>query len=275
MDGKSQDSSPTLPILVTGGNNGIGFELCRQLAEMGVSVLLCARSEAKGETAVKDIKARYPKATIQSVILDVTNEGSVVNAAKELAGQQLYAIVNNAGVMSGGSSVILDTNFQGTVRVCEAFMPLLAKDGRVVNVSSASGPMFITKQPKKVQNVLCSRDVTLKQIKECAKELAAGPGTYGLSKACINAYTLVLAKKFPHFMINSCTPGYIATGLTGGRGNPVSKGTVAIKYLLFNDLNGNGRYYGSDAVRSPLDRYRDPGTPGYASDGDDNDKGSQ
>ena len=37
-------------------------------------------------------------------------------------------------------------------------------------------------------------------------------------------------------------------------------------FLLFEQLEGNGRYYGSDGRRSPLDRYRAPGTPAYAGD---------
>lgn len=31
-------------------------------------------------------------------------------------------------------------------------------------------------------------------------------------------------------------------------------------------LEGSGRYYGSDGLRSPLDRYRSPGDPPYQGD---------
>ena len=42
------------------------------------------------------------------------------------------------------------------------------------------------------------------------------------------------------------------------------EGTVSTMHLLFADgLEGSGRYYGSDAKRSPLDRYRSPGSPPY------------
>ena len=34
-------------------------------------------------------------------------------------------------------------------------------------------------------------------------------------------------------------------------------------HLLFGELTGTGRYYGSDAQRSPLDRYRTPGSAPY------------
>ena len=42
------------------------------------------------------------------------------------------------------------------------------------------------------------------------------------------------------------------------------EGTVSAMFLLFGQLEGNGRYYGSDAMRSPLDSYRAPGSPPYA-----------
>ena len=50
---------------------------------------------------------------------------------------------------------------------------------------------------------------------------AAGFGSgnaYGLSKACLNAYTVMLARQHPHLTINACTPGYIATDLTAADG---------------------------------------------------------
>jgi hypothetical protein len=44
---------------------------------------------------------------------------------------------------------------------------------------------------------------------------------------------------------------------------PPSAGARAPMHHLFGTLEGNGRYYGSDAERSPLDRYRSPGTAPY------------
>ena len=42
-----------------------------------------------------------------------------------------------------------------------------------------------------------------------------------------------------------------------------AEGARAPIHLLCGELEGNGRYYGSDAKRSPLDRYREPGSPPY------------
>ena len=108
--------------------------------------------------------------------------------------------------------------------------------------------------------------------------LALGLGElnpYGFSKACASLYTLWLARQHPGLLINACTPGYIETDLTRpaaqGRGlspadlgmKPPEQGTVAILFLLFGEPRGSGNYYGSDARRSPLDRYRAPGSPEY------------
>ena len=84
---------------------------------------------------------------------------------------------------------------------------------------------------------------------------------YGLSKACLTAYTVILAKQHPNLAINCCSPGFINTDLTAGHGatKPPEEGTVAIKHLLL----GDGWYLGSDAQRSPLHYTRDPGDPPY------------
>ena len=57
----------------------------------------------------------------------------------------LHGILNNAGIGFGkGFDATLETNFYGARRVCDAFEPLLQPDGgRIVNVASASGPIYV------------------------------------------------------------------------------------------------------------------------------------
>ena len=98
---------------------------------------------------------------------------------------------------------------------------------------------------------------------------------YGLAKACVNTYTFILSKQHPNIMMNSCSPGFIQTDLTkpwlerSGKTPeemgmlPVEKGTVAPIHLLMGNLEGNGRYYGSDSKRSPMHKARNPGEPEY------------
>ena len=73
-----------------------------------------------------------------------------------------------------------------------------------------------------------------------------------------------------------CTPflRYILTDLTAGMGATKtpeeSNCHMAPMHLLFGDVVqpevNKGRYYGSDAVRSPIDVYRGPGDPPYVGD---------
>jgi len=52
-------------IIVTGGSSGIGFEVCKYLAEGGNDVILACRSKEKGNDAVHRIKLLYPNALLQ------------------------------------------------------------------------------------------------------------------------------------------------------------------------------------------------------------------
>merc|ERR1711998_341598 len=106
-------------------------------------------------------------------------------------------------------------------------MPLLADHGRVVNVSSAAGPWFLEKAPAKVQAALTNPQVSWEQIDEHVQRLK-GSDDYGLSKACVNAFTMLLAREYPQVRVNACSPGYIPSASAAEK-----KGTVAIKYLLF------------------------------------------
>ena len=119
-------------------------------------------------------------------------------------------------------------------------------------------------------------------LHEGGGDFAAGgwgsDNAYGLSKACLNAYTIALARERPGWVVNACTPGFIETDLTRpfaeaqgttpeamGMKAPAA-GTKAAMHLLFGDVSGRGWYFGSDAVRSPLDRYRSPGDAPYEGD---------
>jgi NAD(P)-dependent dehydrogenase (short-subunit alcohol dehydrogenase family) len=201
----------------------------------------------------------------------------------------LVGIVNNAGVGSGNLASMFEVNTLGMRRVCEAFLPVLDPSrGRIVNLTSAAGPSFVATCSEEKQRFFVDEGLEWPAldafIQDCiatdgaeafaAKGLGKGD-SYGLSKACANSYTVMLARQHPHLRINACTPGFIETDMTRpfavARGKtpadmgmkPPEAGTRAPMFLLFGEPEGNGRYYGSDAVRSPLDRYRGPGDPPF------------
>lgn len=115
---------------------------------------------------------------------------------------------------------------------------------------------------------------------------------YAFSKACLNVYTIQLASQYPDMCINSITPGFIDTDLVRdvvaqrvasyympyfvgafigrissyilGTRTP-EEGTLSAIFCLFGQMDevNSGRYYGSDARRSPLNAHREPGTAAW------------
>lgn len=61
--------------LVTGGNRGIGFEICRQLAQKGIKVILTARNQQKGRVAAEKLQKEGLDVVYHQ--LDVTDEESI------------------------------------------------------------------------------------------------------------------------------------------------------------------------------------------------------
>ncbi|MDH5670540.1 MAG: SDR family NAD(P)-dependent oxidoreductase [Myxococcales bacterium] len=287
-------------ILVTGANKGIGAAIVRAILDEydDTMALLACRDRGRGEAAVAALVSERPawRERLMLVELDVGSDASVSAAAATVGGAlgssptPLYALVNNAGIGLGSNDVasVLNVNLLGPRRVCEAFVPLLDPErGRVVHISSASGPNFVNRCSPERQRFFVDPELQWSALEalidECTKlgatpeaYAAAGLGSsdaYGLSKACLNSYTMLLAREHPTLRINACTPGYIETDLTRPHASgtspaalgmkPPSAGARAAMFLLFGQPDGSGHYYGSDAVRSPLDRYRAPGDPPF------------
>jgi NAD(P)-dependent dehydrogenase (short-subunit alcohol dehydrogenase family) len=289
-------------ILITGANKGIGLATVRRLLDSydETFLLLGTRDLKKGQEALNSLVASQPgwKDRLDLIKIDVEQDDSVKSAAAEVAqkfggsSSPLYAIVNNAGIGNSqlGLNKILQVNTYGPKRVCEAFLPLLDSSiGRVVNVTSASGPSYLAGCSEEVKKILTSPEVSWTEIEafmsEClksnleseqtSKQGSGNDSSYGISKACANAYTIHLARENHKLTINACTPGFIETDLTRpiaeannktpsemGMKSP-EEGTSASIFLLMGNPSGSGQYYGSDCVRSPFDKYRSPGDPPY------------
>jgi carbonyl reductase 1 len=178
----------------------------------------------------------------------------------------------------------INVNYFGPRRVNDAFSPFLQRPGgRIVHVSSASGPMYVAEVPTTSPiKLLLAKPWTIPggiaEVDEIARNpakfLPADGSPYGASKALLNAYTVIHAKIDKDLLINAVTPGFIDTDLTAGYGakNPPSKGAEPPCYLMMDDElipnTPTGRFYGSDCVRSPLDVYRGPGDPPHEDDED-------
>ena len=286
-------------ILITGANKGIGLATVAKLLGSydETFLLLGSRDSKKGQQALNSLLDIQPewKDRLDLIQIDVEQDLSVNSAAEEVVTKfgrtpsPLYAIVNNAGIGDSmlGLNKVLQVNTFGPKRVCDAFLPLLNPSiGRVVNVTSASGPLYLAGSSNETKKLLTNSDVSWTEIEkfmsECLKleserttDWGGDWSAYGISKACTNAYSIYLAKNNPNLTINACTPGFIETDLTRplaesngktpaemGMKSP-EEGVSASVFLLMGNPSGSGHYYGSDCVRSPLDKYRSPGDPPY------------
>ncbi|ONI22974.1 hypothetical protein PRUPE_2G161600 [Prunus persica] len=148
----------------------------------------------------------------------------------------------------------LQINYYGTKRTAEALIPLLqlSDSPRIVNVSSSAGKLenipsdwvkgvfsdseYLTED--RVDEVLTQ---LLKDFKEGSIESKGWPvyPAYRVSKAAINAYTRILAKKYPNFRINSVCPGYVKTDITFNTGIlSVEEGAASVLKLALLPSDG-------------------------------------
>lgn len=226
--------------LVTGANKGIGLEIARQLAQTGAFVFIGARDPDRGRAATEALVSQGFKA--QSLGLDVTEPRSIEAAAKAIEAEhgRLDILVNNAGVVDaqdGPPSTattdavrrIMDTNFLGALRVTQAMLPLLRRSnaGRIVNLSSSLGSLTVNSDPS-------------------SPYYSARLIGYNASKAALNMLTAQLAAELQDtpIVVNSVSPGYVKTDLTGGAGfmTPEEGARLPVEYALLGENAVSGRF---------------------------------
>ena len=195
-------------ILITGANKGIGLATVAKLLGSydETFLLLGSRDSKKGQQALNSLLNIQPewKDRLDLIQIDVEQDLSVNSAAEEVVTKfgmtpsPLYAIVNNAGIGDSmqGLNKVLQVNTFGPKRVCDAFLPLLNPSiGRVVNVTSASGPLYLAGSSNETKKLLTNPEVSWTEIEkfmsECLKleserttDWGGDWSAYGISKAC-------------------------------------------------------------------------------------------
>jgi NAD(P)-dependent dehydrogenase (short-subunit alcohol dehydrogenase family) len=148
----SIEQVPSLPgkvAVVTGANNGIGYETALGLAVKDIEVILACRNLQKAEEAERNIMNQYPKALIRRMKLDLSSLRSVREFADQFKTHyhKLDLLINNAGIMMSPYKVTEDgfenqlaTNYMGHFALTGLLMPLLtgASGSRIVTLSSLS-----------------------------------------------------------------------------------------------------------------------------------------
>lgn len=188
--------------LVTGGNKGIGFAICKGLLAAGFEVILAARSLDKGKQAIEKLPSAEK---VRLAVLDVTDDNSIRHTAEELSQEigHLDVLINNAGIYPDEGVNILtisrdllnrtiDTNTLSPIRIVQAFLPLLEKaaTAKVINVSSGYGQL---------------------------DGLSADVPSYCLSKLALNGATIMLADalRSKGIAVYAMCPGWVRTDMGG------------------------------------------------------------
>jgi len=208
--------------LVTGANQGVGFQVALELAAAGVTVYVGSRDLGRGEAAAAKIGTGAT-----AIQIDVTDLASIAAAADRIRAEhgRLDLLVSNAGISNTGGGggtpdemasagkasvasldevrAIWDVNVFGVLAVYQAMLPLLreSSDARIVNVSSGVGSLASNADP-----TFPYRSIY-------------GPG-YAASKTAENAMTLAMMIELEptDIKINLVSPGFTSTALNNFAG---------------------------------------------------------
>ena len=134
--------------IVITGTGGLGFQDALALARAGADVTIAGRNPAKGEAALKQIRAAVPGAQVQFEEVDLAKLASVATFAERLRNSRagLDVLINNAAVMTppqrqttaDGFELQFGTNYLGHFALTAQLLPLLQKGNapRVISLSS-------------------------------------------------------------------------------------------------------------------------------------------
>lgn len=179
-------------ILITGASSGLGKISALTLAKEGHIVYGTSRKEYRGENK-----------GIRMLVMDVTSPESVQAALNLIIDREgrIDVVINNAGIGISGAlelatpeerNLQMDTNFMGSVHVCNAVLPFMrkARRGKIINISSIGGMIAVPFQ-----------------------------GFYSASKFALEGYSEALALEVAPFHIRVCLvePGDFRTGFTAHR----------------------------------------------------------
>ncbi|EEA27578.1 hypothetical protein TMatcc_004116 [Talaromyces marneffei ATCC 18224] len=199
--------------LITGANQGIGFEVAKNLILSSASyhVIIGSRDPNKGAKAIADLQALPDiKGTLDTLEIEVTDDKSVDAAAETFAAKygRLDVLVNNAGILSQLPSrrdnfrAVLNVNVIGAASVTEAFLPLLRKseEPRLIFVGSSMG------------SIIGASDPNSPYYRPVATE-------YRASKAALNMlmvqYHHILGLEDKKWKVFTADPGINATNFVG------------------------------------------------------------
>ncbi len=132
-------------VFISGAASGIGRQCTMSLVDAGFRVIAGVRNKQAGEKL-----AQMAPGQVKPIVLDITKSKDIESATRVVSAENLYGIVNNAGIAVLGPLEFIplekirqqfEVNLFGHIAVTQAFLPFLRNSGkgRIINISSISG----------------------------------------------------------------------------------------------------------------------------------------
>ena len=195
-------------VLITGASRGIGAQIAKTLANMGLKVWINYRSKPEIADALQaEIEQNGGKAAV--IKFDATDEDEFIKGINLIVDSdgELSYLVNNAGITNDKLALrmktseftdVINANLTSAFIGCREALKVMSKKrfGAVVNVASIVGEMG-----------------------------NAGQVNYSASKGGLIAMSKSFAKEGAsrNIRFNSVTPGFIETDMTHGLSDEVKK----------------------------------------------------
>lgn len=137
--------------IVTGGNSGIGFEMCRGMAKAGFHVIMVSRGPQRGNLALSKLKAEFGD-SVEMMLCDMSDLENITQLYDEYTSKydRLDVLLNNAGALWGSrlktkqdNEMTFGVNHLGYFVMTETFLPLLkaTENSRIINTASEAHKM--------------------------------------------------------------------------------------------------------------------------------------
>ncbi len=204
-------------VLITGGNRGIGLELCRQYHARGDDVIAVCRSASEDLTALG-------VRVIDNI--DVADGDDVANLAEQLDGADLDVLVNNAGILR--SDTIESVDFEH-----------MLEQYRVNTI----GPLRVTRALRSNLRHGSKVGIVTSRVGSIEDNSSGNNYGYRASKAAANMVGMNLRHDLESsgIAVALLHPGLVATDMTGGNGVPArdaARGLIARMDELSLDNTG-------------------------------------
>jgi len=220
-------------ILVTGASSGIGYETAKKILQKGDHLITITRSKNKTERCVREWKARYPNAVVDSYYADLSSMKEIYDACRQIADRydSIDVLINNVGIFLNQHEQSVDgwektfaVNHMSYFAVTIFLLPLIKKSdiARIVNVASRAH----------IYGSLQLETIT-------APKRYFGQRVYGTSKLCNILFTRELARKVKGQATANCLhPGVVRTRFAHDQGGLMGWGFRLLKRFFVSPEEG-------------------------------------